>query len=412
MKHSNRITTAKNPGQSVRIYAPYEEMPKKEELAVLHKSIISNGERNDYAERVEYLINNSVSGGSLSNLFGRFLVGKGDLEKNELNINPRQKFWELLEEIKNDYQKHRGFTILVKYNALCEPVAYYHKPFTDVRKMRRDSDNNEVRYKVSNDWLSDTFVRLVEDNQEYTYYAFNPNKEVIKAQIIECGGVEKYKGQIYYYNGDSSKFHYPHSFVHPVLNDLNTEFLTQLMRNKRVRGGGMSKKIFIIPPTMPEDLNVPDDQLTPEDLNRKRQCENQGQSLRNNIHTFFGAENNEGSLVLEMEFGGDDIDKIMKVIDVKFDSEDGMFEQNENRIADNIRACYFNPPPILIKSDDSFFGTSGEGIKEAKTFYDENVAHERKKLSRAISKCFLIFDTDVQLMSLIDKPITTNDTIN
>ena len=109
-----------------------------------------------------------------------------------------------------------------------------------------------------------------------------------------------------------------------------------------------------------------------------------------------------------MDFDGDDIDKLMKVIDVKFDSEDGMFEKNETKIEENVRACYFNPPPILIKSDNSFFGSSGEAIREAKEFYDENVAHERKKLARSLTKCFRIFEEEVVLTSLLETNAVTN----
>lgn len=380
--------------KSYQIFAPLIDLFKKTEVLSKSDKIIANGESNDYAEKIELYIENSVTATSASNVFKRFLIGLGDASLKDLKPNKYQLFDEFIDRISEDYKDHRGFAILVKYNPLGEKKEFHHINFTDVRLEKVDSNDNATRYILCKDWSDKT---LVKKSERFAYNTFNDDPKVVLSQI-EKDGFNKYKGQIFFWHGSKEKYHYPIAFIHPVMNDTDTEHRIQIHRNKRIRGGMLNKKIFITPPSIPEQFNVPDGLLSDEDLALKRDKIKIKNDTDLILQKFVSAENNEGVLRLEMQYDGDDLDKIFKVIDVKAESEDGYFKDNELSIKANIRACYFNVPPILIDSENSFFGSSGEAINELKEFYEQNVKSERIKFQRALST---VLGVEVNLRPLV-----------
>ena len=384
-----------------KIFAPLIDLFKKEEFRQKSDKIIYNGDQNDYAEKVELFIENSVTSTSASNVFKRFLLGLGSEELKNWRPNSYQKGDELLDQIAEDYKDHRGFALLVTYNPLGEVKEFHHVPFTDVRKENVDSNSDATRFLLCKNWHN---IGQVKKAEKYSYFTYNPDPVIVENQIKKAGGFNKFKGQIFFWHGSKPKLHYPLSFIHPVMNDADTEFRIQIHRNKRIRGGMLNKKIMITPPTLPDRLDIPDSSLTSQDLQLKRDFLQKKQDVDYMMQQFVSAENNEGLLRLELQYEGDDIDKIFKVIDIKAESEDGYFKNNEDTIKRNIRSAYFNIPPILIDSDNSFFGSSGEAMREAKEFYEENVKHERLKFQRALSQ---ILPFEVVLQPLINVNLTT-----
>ena len=387
-----------------RIFAPLVDLFKRSEVYNKSDKIIFNGENNDYAEKVELFIENSITASSSSNVFKRFLIGLGDQNLKDFAPNKYQKFDEFLDKIAEDYKDHRGFAILVKYNPLGEKKEFHNVPFTDIRIERVDSQNKPTRYIKCRDWNN---ISEVKEAEAFPYFAFNDTPDIVQEQIKSVG-FNKYKGQIFYWHGSKSKYHYPIAFIHSVMNDADTEHRIQIHRNKRIRGGMLNKKIIVTPPSIPEQLNAPDHTLTELDLALKRDCLNKKTEMDELLSKFVSAENNEGLLHLEMQYDGDDLDKMFKVIDFKAESEDGFFKENEDRIKRNIRACYFNIPPILIDSDNSFFGSSGEAIEQLKDFYEQNVKPERIKFERALSKCLSIEVKLTPLIGTVDIATNTN----
>lgn len=393
-------------GQERRIYAPYVDTPRKTEPINWGAYCVANGENNDYSERVENFIEHSINATSVSGLFKRFLLGQGDPNIEEKKANDKQTFDELINDIADEYKDHKGFYVLVKYNAVGEKKQFKSLPFTSVRIKEVDSKRNPTKFVVSNDWQSyQKEFSETKDHSKYYFHTYNPDPKTVKKQMKDAGGFSKYKGQIFYYNGGKAKYNYPLAFIHPVLNDCDSDFRIQLHRNKRIRGGFLNKKILITPPEMPSHLNFPDETLDAAQLAEKRDFERKG-TIAARLQEFLGAENNEGFLHLCMEFEQDDIDKLVKVIDIESVSEDGIFEKNEETIKKNLRAAYFNPPPILLDSDNSFFGSSGEAMREAMEFYDKNVNNEKIKFKKALKNCF---DFEVNLIGLLSDVKKEND---
>ena len=72
---------------------------KKTEVLSKSDKIIANGESNDYAEKIELYIENSVTATSASNVFKRFLIGLGDASLKDLKPNKYQLFDEFIDRI-------------------------------------------------------------------------------------------------------------------------------------------------------------------------------------------------------------------------------------------------------------------------------------------------------------------------
>lgn len=379
------------------VFSRFSDLFKKNEKYVNRSGIYTNGEENDYAEKNELYVENSVTAFSCSEMFGRYLIGKGD-ESNYEEIN------DLINDFKDDYKIHRGFAALCRYNIDGELLKVEHVNFTDVRKGKEDDTGFNGKYILCKDWLS-------EKSKKTEILAFNPNPEIVKKQIENAGGLSKYKGQLFYFH--DSKHHYPRAFIHSVINDADTEFRISLYRNKGTRNGFVGKKILVTPPMIPDELNYSDAELTSEELVKKRSIQNSWEDKQQGFENFVGAENNQGFMHLEVQYDGDDISKAINVIDIDSDMEDGTFKNNEESIRRNIRAVYFNIPPVLIDSSDgSFFGSDASQIIESEKFYEKNVSFERKRFVRGLNKLFSNMKDvkEIKLTPLID--VTDRQTDN
>jgi hypothetical protein len=108
------------------------------------------------------------------------------------------------------------------------------------------------------------------------------------------------------------------------------------------------------------------------------------------MQSFIGADNADGMLHLEMEFEGDDIKKIINFIDVNTNINDKLFEYTEKSTANNIRKAFGNIPSILIENNESsVFGNSGEMLKQAKLFYQDQTEEDRDTIETDVLKPLL-----------------------
>lgn len=393
-------------GQEARIYAPYLDTPKKSEPLNWEGICIANGENNDYSERIENHIEHSINATMVSNLFKRFLIGQGDEALYKQKANENQTYEELIDDIADEYKDHRGFYVLVQYNPLGERKGFKHIPFTQVRITDVDSNNNPAKFVIRSNWQR--YQEIVEENKDdrpYKFRPFNPDPEVVQAQIKSDGGFSKFKGQIFYYNGGKKKYHYPLAFIHSVINECDSDFRIQLQRNQRIRNGFMNHYIIMGPPQIDPQLRFPDSQLSKEDLIEKRRQE-EAPRIEEILNKSLGSENPARLTYIEAQNEDDNIKELFDFIELKASDEDGLFEKNENQIKTNIRKAYFNPKPILLDEDKGITGSSGEAMREAMEFYEKNVNHEKIKFSKALER---VFGKTVQFNSLLEDKIIVED---
>lgn len=377
--------------------------------------VIKNGEENDYAERVERLVENSITAKQCRKLYRQFLVGRGfapsadGTEYNDIVVNADDgmTLFELWNDFCHEFATHGGVAGHAQPEIGGKFVKYNIPPFISVRKGAKDDRDYVGRYRLADDWPTAKKDKLTDHDPLTT------KRNVLLKQIEAAGGISKYTGQIFYFN--PTRFDYPLAPIHAVMNDADSEFRAGVFKNKGLRKGFFGKNILVTPPRIDPGLTAVDPKnLDKEDLLDLRHQEARRAEVDETLKSFVGVENSEGFMHLEMEFDGDDIDKALKHIQIKTDIDDKLFAHTEDSAANNIRKAYNNVPLALVESKDkSLFGKSGEVLAQAKIFYQEQTEEDRMLALKAFKKFMKAFKwpdgADASQLAVVklvdDKPI-------
>jgi hypothetical protein len=341
--------------------------------------IYTNGEDNDYPERVDRLINNSITAKMASDLMLQYILGSGLGIADNYKVNKEQKLIDFSSDIAEDIVRQRGVFIHFGYNLNFEPVNPIVLPFERCRVGKKDAKeyNGKILYKL--DWNDSK-----EDVKIYDVY--NSNKDVVKAQIEKAGKIEKYKGQVLFINLDRNNI-YPLSRFDAVLNDCDSEAQAGVYRNQLLRKGFFGKQLVVTPPLVSNDLPetiYSDGQQIPNPEYFAKQSE--ADEVKETIENFIGAENAGGAMMIQLPDFEGKIDDIFKVVTIDSTLDDKMFEYTENRVSTNILMACNNLPVSLVKSPDSaLLGSSGESIKTAQDMFWRNCDKDRKIVERIVN---------------------------
>jgi hypothetical protein len=342
--------------------------------------IYQNGADNLYPERIDRLINNSVTAKMASEMMVQYVLGKGFGEADNFKINDSQKLIDFAINVADSLVRQRGIAIHFDYNLNFEPINPKVLDFTKVRLGLKDSKQYNGKILFKNDWSNNKEDAVVFD-------VFNKSDKIVQAQIEKAGTIEKYKGQVMYINLDS-RYYYPLSRIDAVINDCDSESQAAIYKNMILRKGFFGKQIIMTPPLISND----EPEMVLNDLgelvrNRefaRRQAE--ADEVKKTIESFIGSENAGGALMIESPDFINGIDTIFKIQKIDSTLDDKVFEYTENSVSKNILMAFNNIPVALVKSPDSaMFGNSGESITEAKKMYWENTSKERNKLETIIN---------------------------
>ena len=345
-------------------------------------SVYQNGERNEYPEIVDRLINNSVTAKMACNIMTQYLIGKGfgNLDDLVINNDTKQKLKDFAIDLADDITTYRGYFLHYSFNANFEAVNPKVLPFEKCRVGEKDSKDYNGKILFKKDWKNNKENPVV-------FNVFNPDPEIVKYQIEKAGGIEKYTGQVLFFNMDRN-YYYPLSRFDSVLNDLRSEYLSSVYKNQLLEKGFFGKTLIITPPLI--DVNVPENIYNNENRlipnPEYLRIDSERQETKKTIEKFIGAENAGGAMLLEMTNAGEKLEDniIIKQIESKLD--DKMFEYTENSVQKNILMACNNLPIGLVKSaESSIFGNSGESIKEMKKTFWENTTYDRNLLQTQVN---------------------------
>ncbi len=345
--------------------------------------IYANGENNDYAERTERLINNSATAKPATKLFRKYIVGKGfgdTLNNYIVDKENNTTLRKLLFKIAHSYAYHNGVFIHVNYNMNYNITSLSVLPYKHCCIGKKDDKDWNGKILVYDNWLGEN--GKVDKNKINVIDVYNPNKSVIQSQIEKAGGIENYKGQVFFYNPEDTI--YPSTHLDNVFDDVDSEYRTSIFKNISLRKGFFGKTIIVTPPMIDGELRKSSSKLSEQEREEKREAETQRDNFRKQIYGFLGVENIEGALHMEMDFEGDNIDKVIKFINIETNINDKLFAHTEKSVSDNILAT-LGIPSILLKSNDkSLFGNSGALLQKAKEFYQDNTEEDRENIQNEI----------------------------
>ena len=344
--------------------------------------IYKNGYDNQYPERVDRLINNSVTAKMATNLMIQYLLGKGYGEIDNFKVDDSGlKFIRFADDVANSKVKHRGGFIAVQYNANYEIVGLKVLPFSHCRIGATDSKEYFGKIGVCKDW-SDT-----KKNTIFWYDVFNPQPKVIDAQVEACEGWDNYKGQILYFN-DDNEYLYPLSRVDAVLTDCDNEHLAGVYKNRLLRKGFFGKTMAITRPLIDDSMypqTIIDENGNPIPNPERFRLESEATAFKETIKGFLGAENAEGVLLIETQFNGEKLEDAITFKNIEANINPDLFAKVEETTRKNILVAFNNLPLILVESNQGAFGQSGEAFKQAKVFYWESTQKERDDLETLLN---------------------------
>lgn len=336
--------------------------------------VYSNDIDNAYPERIDRLINNSVTAKSAAAIMVQYLIGKGYGEANDNVIVNREKNLKLVDfadDIADDLVKQRGAFIHINWNALYQIADFSVIPYEWCRIGKKDSDDYSGKIAVCKEWAKPkrSDIQLID--------VYNPRKKVIDAQVEKAGGWEQYKGQVLFINLDT-KLIYPLSRIDAVANDCDSEAQAAIYKNRLLRKGFFGNTLIVTRPLVSEGLEPGSRAVMDAETERER--------FQQAIRDSLGADNTGGVLCLEMDFAGEKLEDAILVKQIESKIDDELFNYTENSVRENILIAFNNLPAGLIKTNEtSLFGNSGEAIKEMKRTYWENTTKERDILTSVIN---------------------------
>jgi hypothetical protein len=371
--------------------------------------IYTNGVDNAYPDRVDRLINNSVTSKMSLAILTQYIIGKGFGSSDNIIINKNtdQTLFDFAEDIVDSVSEFRGVAIHFSYNLNYKPVNPKVIPFEHVRVGKKDSKKYNGKVLISDEWTEPKVdnIKVID--------VFNDNEKVVKAQIDKAKSIDKYKGQILYINYDKN-YYYPLSRIDSVMNDCDSEAQASVYKNQLLRKGFFGKTLVVTRPLT--DNQVPEyivDGSGNRIPNREyREMMDEADSTKKTIESFLGAENVGGAMLAQMDWAGDNLDEAIKIVQIESKLDDKMFSYTEESVSKNILMAFENLPVQLVKSPDSaLFGNSGESLKEAKKLYWENTDKERKKFTNILNDVlgYIGLDNQLKVIPLIDVNINQNN---
>jgi hypothetical protein len=337
--------------------------------------VYANDTDNAYPERVDRLINNSVTAKSAAAIMVQFLIGKGygeDLDKITVNKSSGLKLLDFAADAADDLVKQRGVFIHINWNALYKIIGFSVLPYEWCRVGKPDSTDYAGKIAVCKDWIRPkrSDIQLID--------IYNPRKKVIDAQVEKAGGWEQYKGQVLFINMDS-KLIYPLSRIDSVANDCDSEAQAAVYKNRLLRKGFFGNTLVVTRPLGAGNAEAGSKAAIDADNER----ENFQQAIKDSL----GADNTGGVLCLEMDFAGEKLEDAILIKQIESKIDDKLFEYTETSVRENILVAFNNLPSGLIKtSDASLFGNSAEAIREMKRTFWENTTKERIMLTGLINQ--------------------------
>ena len=357
--------------------------------------VYANDTDNGYPERMDRLINNSVTAKSAAAIMVQYLIGKGygaAADSTVINKDKNLKLIDFADDVADDLVKQRGVFIHINWNALYQIVDFSVVPYEWCRIGKKDSTDYAGKIAISKEWLKPkrSEIQLID--------VYNPRRAVIDAQVEKAGGWEHYKGQILFINMDT-KLIYPLSRIDSVSEDCDSEAQASIYKNKLLRKGFFGNTLVVTRPLVGEGLEPGSTALTEAESERER--------FQQAIKDSLGAQNTGGVLCLEMDFAGEKLDDAILIKQIESKIDDKLFNYTETSVRENILVAFNNLPAGLIKTNEaSLFGNSGEAIREMKRTYWENTSKERSLLTAVINQ---LLQRSQDYASLIVQPLKLID---
>jgi hypothetical protein len=388
------------------VITPDKTIKRKEEGV---HGIMTFGQKNDYPQLMEKIINGSVTAKTSANVYAKFLTGEGfeNEEINKIVVGTDSKgkditLLSILRQFTTSISRNNGSYIHCNYTREGKIKNTHLKPFKYCRFSTPDDEGYSAKILVYHNWEKDRSIGRYDKNDIKTFNIFNSRKNVLIDEINKAGGIDKYKGQIYFLFLDEEYF-YPLSNYDEVYLDCDTENQLALYKNRQTRNSFFKKTVLRIQP------RKTDEETSELAKSARESLGPEGDGL----WIIEDEPDDEGNFTDNKGFAFDQIDS---------DVEDEFFKEWPKQLANNIRKAAKNIPTLLIEVDDAIFSNqSGEAIKQATNFYNALTKDDRTAIEQAFEEIFTKFDDEtlssntnwkIKELNLIPDKVENNGPVN
>ena len=362
---------------------------------------LANGEGNDYPTKIELLVGGSATAKACAGVIADFIYGKGfsleaearatakergeRFKKESLYINDRRETPnDLLKKVARSLSYHRGVFLQINYNQLFQKTSVQVLPYGCCRLGVKDSNNYRGKVLYYNNWDKLQDKKEIDKNVS-VIDLYDPRPEVIQEQVNKAGGWDNYKGQVFFLNLDRNDS-YPLAWADTVLLDCESEMLSSKYTRNGFKKGFFGTYAFVTSPF---------------------KSEADKEEFQEHLRRSIGVEAEQSVFHFQLEMSGDKLEDQVLVKPIESNVKADLFEYAGRKTANNIRKTYGNIPPVLIDFVEGKLGnTSGESLKEARVFMQEQMQEERQDIQEMFEELFDNFAEPISSNGLFE--IMTN----
>lgn len=206
---------------------------------------------NLYPQNVRNIVLNSKTGASCLERFRDYIEGRGIaseiLAGMQVNLSG-ETLADLHALVSDDLATLDGYAIHVNYDVNARIVSLHHIPFENARLKEPDEEGVVRQVALHPDWsgkLTRNGKPVKIDRSTVDFIdVFNPDPEIVRAQMAEAGGPQFYKGQVLYYS-TAGYLRYPFAKYHAVLPDMSTDEGLSNIMNRNVRNNFLPAGAFV-----------------------------------------------------------------------------------------------------------------------------------------------------------------------
>ncbi len=334
------------------------------------------GNDNLYPQSLQAITSASGTAQLCLKRYAKFIEGFGfkDTEFSETVVNRKGDTTDsILHNISEDLAEFGGFALHVNYNVFCKIVEIQYVPFENCRLEEEDEMGYVGHILLHPDWKgrksrNGKRVQVTKDTVKKVH-VFNPKPDVVMAQIMEAGGIEKYAGQILWMSMDGPMV-YPTPIYDPVITEMSTDEGLSNVKNRNVRNNFLVSCMLIAKKGAPRidettGKEMERSMISPEDLKK-----------------FQGDTNGNKILMVELE---DDEDE-PKVVAFPTKNYDKDFTTTDESTVERIYAQFHQELFHAIRIGK--LGFSGDVMKDAYEYYAGEVTTEQRFIERAFDRVF------------------------
>lgn len=327
----------------------------------------------------EAFINASPTGGSCLDRYSTFIEGKGiaNEELGAMVVNPAGETWNDIHHLcAESFAKFNGFALHVSYNAMADISAIRVMPFEDLRLYEPDSYGYVGAIAYHPDWSEEATragkrLKVSADTIE-TFDIYNPDKNVVLAQIQGAGGIEFYKGQVLYITNKGRNV-YPLPIYDKVLNELSVDEGISNVKNRNVKNNFLPAGMVIHKGSHPNNY---------AELNAEaRRAIDRGEAGFSDALASLQGDTNACSL---LEVTIDYEDEKPEFVPIQVANYDKVFESTEASTTERIYACFGQEAFYCLRIGK--IGFSGSLIADAKREYAEQQVKRQKLLAQTYNE--------------------------